>query len=349
MTVEVAGKSAAPAEESLVDLERELQGMLREREGDGLRVCEVKPTDGHAGLSYFFHVLDRAAGTSEEFVLRLPPRGVRRQGNTDVYQQVPLLKALYRAGLPVPEVRWADAGETWFGRPFLVMRRLPGRVLFLFDPDPSFERSAPVIGSLWRQTVQWLADFHAFDWKRELPDWQLPRRLEDEIRRWQRIYVQAPEPAWMAAASAVEAALLRSLPSGEPVGLVHGDYQPGNLLFDQGQAVAVIDWELAGIGAQGLDLGWLMMSADPAMWAEPERPRFVPSPEEVERLYVARRGRAIERVAWYQALAGFRLASIACLNVKLHRKGQRHDPIWERFADSVMPMLERALQLLSQS
>jgi aminoglycoside phosphotransferase (APT) family kinase protein len=133
------------------------------------------------------------------------------------------------------------------------------------------------------------------------------------------------------------------------VGLVHGDYQPGNVLFEDGRAVAVIDWELSGIGAQGLDLGWLMMSADPAMWAEPERPRFVPSPQEVQRLYETRSGRAVEAADWYQALAGFRLASIACLNVKLHRKGQRHDPIWERFAASVMPMFERALQLLSQN
>jgi aminoglycoside phosphotransferase (APT) family kinase protein len=33
-------------------------------------------------------------------------------------------------------------------------------------------------------------------------------------------------------------------------------------LYVDGKANAFIDWELASIGAQGLDVGWLMMLAD---------------------------------------------------------------------------------------
>jgi aminoglycoside phosphotransferase (APT) family kinase protein len=48
--------------------------------------------------------------------------------------------------------------------------------------------------------------------------------------------------------------LLAQLPS--PLGLVHGDRQPGNILYaETGQVVALLDWELSGIGAQCYDRG----------------------------------------------------------------------------------------------
>jgi aminoglycoside phosphotransferase (APT) family kinase protein len=65
-----------------------------------------------------------------------------------------------------------------------------------------------------------------------LPDWERPRAARDE----------------------------------RPIGIVHGDFQPANILYVNGKPNAVIDWELASIGAQGLDVGWLMMSADERAW-----------------------------------------------------------------------------------
>jgi len=57
-------------------------------------------------------------------------------------------------------------------------------------------------------------------------------------------------------------------------------------------------------------------------------------------------GQTYPDIAWYQAYAGYRLASIGCLNVKLHRKGQRHDPIWESMSWCLSRMFGRARDLL---
>ena len=75
---------------------------------EALQVMEA----GHAGLTFGFRVVDGAAATVRaRLILKLSPPGVRRAGNTDVYRQAPLLRALHGAGLPVPDVPWAGADE----------------------------------------------------------------------------------------------------------------------------------------------------------------------------------------------------------------------------------------------
>ena len=40
------------------------------------------------------------------------------------------------------------------------------------------------------------------------------------------------------------------------------------------------------------------------------------------------------------------MTAITGLNVKLHRDGRRHDPIWEKFAMAAPYMVRRAFSLL---
>jgi aminoglycoside phosphotransferase (APT) family kinase protein len=313
--------------------------------GSSATLGDCRVSDGHAGLTFLFEIAQ--AGTRNAYVIKLAPAGVRRRGNTDVYRQAPLQRALHAAGLPVPAVPWAYEDNPWFDVPFIVMQRLPGQVFFVWDPPACFSRRADDCTPLWEATARTLADLHRFDWQVALADWEQPESLTAQITRWERIYAQAPEPAWAAAAQATERALLDSLPEGTPIGLFHGDYQPGNVLFQDGQLSGVIDWEISGIGARLLDIGWLMMSADRANWVEGWMPIHAPAPARLRALYEAGMGRSYSDIPWYQALAGYRLACIACLNVKLHRKGQRHDPIWEHMGHCVLPMLARARVLLA--
>jgi aminoglycoside phosphotransferase (APT) family kinase protein len=44
-----------------------------------------------------------------------------------------------------------------------------------------------------------------------------------------------------------------------PPGLVHIDYWPGNILWDQGRITAVIDWEEAAYGDPGIDVAYCRM------------------------------------------------------------------------------------------
>ncbi|HET9204638.1 MAG TPA: phosphotransferase family protein [Burkholderiaceae bacterium] len=308
-------------------------------EVDGLKVMEA----GHAGLTFGFRVVERdSAHVLAQLVLKLAPPGVRRAGNTDVFRQAALLRALHATGLPVPDVPWAGDDDTWFGTPFVMMAFLPGLPFFVWQPDARFDRAPHAVAPLWEQCIDALVRLHRFDWQRHLPDWERPTALHDEITRWDRILAKAPEPVWASAGQRVRERLLECMPASPAPGLVHGDYQPGNVLYEQGRLMGVIDWELASIGSPLLDVGWLMMLADPQGWQPDWRPLCPLTPHAI----AVRYGAEPEAMAWWQALAGYRLGAIACLNVHLHRSGRRPDAVWERFALAIPTMFARAAALL---
>lgn len=304
---------------------------------------------GHAGLTFGFQVTGAGLAQDRSFILKLAPRGVRRSGNTDVFRQAPLLRALRAAGLPVPGVPYADAGEAWFGTPFVMMERLAGQTFFVWEPDAAhFDLSAPAVESLWLQAIDALALLHRFDWRSHLADWEPPRTLRDEVLRWTPILEKSPDPQWAAQGRAVRDRLLATLPVDAPFGLVHGDFQPGNVLYAQGRLTGVIDWELAGIGSRRIDAGWLMMFADARSWVTSWRPLCPLTPEAIAGRYAARMREDGADLVWYQAFAGYRLGAITCMNVYLHRSGRRPDDTWERFAAAVPHMFGRAARLLDE-
>ncbi len=273
----------------IAEVETGLRAFIVDQIGSAARLENLLESDGHAGLTFLFEVCD-AGGATSAYVIKLPPKGVKLKGNTDVYRQAPLLRALKADGLPVPEVPWAYQDNPWFEVPFIVMERLPGRTFFVWDPSPDLPLGATRCAQMWEQCTLWLARLHGFDWRSRLDGWEQPASLEREITRWERIYAQAPEAAWIKAAEATERALLDSLPDGTPVGLFHGDYQPGNCLYQDGALSGIIDWELSGIGAQLLDVGWLSMIVDPLMWTPGWMPRHPLPLTRVREIYAAESG-----------------------------------------------------------
>jgi aminoglycoside phosphotransferase (APT) family kinase protein len=60
---------------------------------------------------------------------------------------------------------------------------------------------------------------------------------------------------------AAEAAVAEARPDDDRLGLVHGDLWHGNTLWDHDQLTAVLDWDCAGVGPAGIDLGSLRCDA----------------------------------------------------------------------------------------
>jgi aminoglycoside phosphotransferase (APT) family kinase protein len=311
--------------------------------GPDVTIAGLSAMPGHAGLSFGFQVLDAAGACIEDLVVRMPPKGVRRKGNTDVLRQVPLLQALRPAGVPVAEVRYWSDDERWFEVPFFMVGRLPGSTYIVRHPDSSVSPQA-----VFTQAVEALASVHTFDWRRRLPSWEPVRDLVDEIRYWDPILAKAAEPPWVQMGEETRDALLASVPDAPAVGVFHGDFQTNNILFHEGRLVAVLDWEISGVGAQLLDLGWLLMMNDPQSWHDGDGLRIVPPFSELVERYAAASGRPVSLadVAWYRALSGYRFGVISGLNVMLHRTGKRPDPEWERIALSVPALFGRAGALL---
>src|SRR5258705_10323179 len=159
-----------------------LQRVMESERGAAARVINFGAMeDGHAGLTFGFEVGDAGDAPLGSYVLKMAPMGVVRRGNTDVYRQAPLLRALRKSGLPVPEIPWASPDEDQLGTPFLVMERMPGRVFLVWEPHASFSRDPAHVREIWLKAAKLLARVHTIDWREALPDWEAPRALPEEI------------------------------------------------------------------------------------------------------------------------------------------------------------------------
>ena len=317
----------------------------------GTTISDLRPMPGHAGLSFGFTVSD-ATGECDRLVMRMPPKGVRRAGNTDVLRQVPLIQALGRAGVPVAEVVWWDDDEQWFDVPFFMVRFLHGSTYAVRAPGPEF--AGVSAAAVLRAAVEALARVHLVDHVTVLPDWEAPKALADEVAFWAPILEKSArhataDPTWLELGRRTHDLLLGAIPVDPVVGIFHGDFQTANILLDGPSVVAVIDWEISGIGAQLIDLGWMLFMNDAASWADGAGLETVPPFEDIVGWYASAAGRhvSLADVAFYRALSGYRFGVISCLNVMLHRTGKRHDPEWEAIALSIPSMFVRAASLLT--
>ena len=334
---------------------------------EGTTISDLRAMPGHAGLSFGFTVSD-ATGVLDRLVMRMPPKGVRRAGNTDVLRQVPLLQALRAAGVRVAEVIWWDADEQWFDVPYFMVRFLHGETYQVRAPDPAFD--GVTCATVLRAAVEALASVHRVDHTQVLANWEAPKELAVEIDFWQPILHKAADPAWTELGERTRELLIARLPADPVIGVFHGDFQTNNVLFEVSggpgpgaaadgadaadaagavDVVAVLDWEISGIGAQLLDLGWLLFMNDAASWFDADGLERVPAFADLVGCYAAAVGRDVrlDDVAFYRALAGYRFGAISGLNVMLHRTGKRHDPEWERIALSVPSMFTTASALLA--
>lgn len=309
-------------------------------------VDQIAAMPGHAGFSWGCRV--RSAGDEQRLILRLPPPGVRPVANADVVRQGQIVAALAHTAVPVAPVRWYGDDPTWFGRPYLIVDMLPGRTLLLTGGDARTDLSVGTLRAMARATVQAQASLHRLEWTRVQPGLGPPLSLAEEVARCDYLAERTADPELTRDAPALKERLLATLPTALRIGIVHGDFQWSNLLYrEDGSVVAVIDWELAGIGATGIDLGWLLVFSDLASWrglACWSLP--LPSVEEIAAMYAEAAGGAVAELAWYRAFAGYKFGLIIGFNLMLHRRGKRPDPLYEEMAPSLPSLLSRGLEIL---
>lgn len=155
-----------------------------------------------------------------------------------------ILTALARVGAPTPRPIWADASGEVFGVSTLVISRVPGRGLL-----------APRNVDDWlRQLVEALVQIHAAPLQADEVALLVDQRAEtskvlEPVEPPERIAHRPCGPE-------VWAAMRHWWPLVEPVepALVHGDYWPGNTLWQRGRLTGVIDWEQARYGDPAQDV-----------------------------------------------------------------------------------------------
>lgn len=318
-----------------------LQPWARERHGPGAVAHEVAPMPGNAGLSFGFRVRHDAG--DERLVVRLAPPGVRRSGNTDVLRQVPLIDALEHHDVAVAPVLWRTDDPAWFGTDAVVQPYLDAVPLAMHGPRRV--DSAPYL----QQAVEALVPLHAVDHAEALPGWDEPRTAAGEVAFWGRLLERSPEPAWVDAGRRLGSELVAGDPGGHRVGVFHGDLQTHNVLYDAGGTLAaLIDWEIAGVGPVGLDLGWLSMMTDPSCWHAERRAVLAVEADPAQLLvwYEAATASPLPHYDWYRALACFRYGAIAAFNLHLHVSGRRVDEVSALMGGGVPTLFARGSALL---
>ncbi len=295
-------------------------------------VSEVSAPSG-TGLSsetLLFDARWRESGRDEggSFVARMSPDMTRHPvfPSYDLELQWRCLELVRRhSRVPVPRTRWFERDASALGSAFFVMERVAGRV----PPDmPPYvfgswlsEASPAERAALERNSVEVLAGLHAIDvsgpdaafldrprhgrtpldqhlgYQREYYDWA---RGGDRYPTLERVF------EWLA----------QRRPADEgPVCLNWGDARIGNILYRGVTPVAVLDWEMAALGAPEVDLAWMLFMheffralAESAK--QPGIPDFMQR-ERIAGLYEELSGRPVRELAYYEVFAALRYAIVS--------------------------------------
>ena len=244
----------------------------------------------------------------------------------DMGMQAGGLRLAGEAGVPVPAVRWLELDEGALGAPFFVMDRLQGRVPadvptylsegWVFDASDAERRL------LQDRTVEAIARIHSIDVEQQDVSFlEFPQAGASPLRRHlenQRAYYE-----WMARGGRGSPLIERAFefleanwPRETSRVVTWGDSRIGNVMYaeDGFDPVAILDWEMAGLGTRELDLGWLafmhtfFQKLFEAMGAA-GLPDFLKA-EDLAETYQSVTGHVVEDLRWYQTYGALRHAII---------------------------------------
>jgi aminoglycoside phosphotransferase (APT) family kinase protein len=337
---------SAPTSE-LLDLRR-LTTWLDER---GLGEGEVVAEPITVGASNLIFDLRRG---DQHWVLRRPPRVPVSPTAHDMVREFRMLSALEGTAVPHPMPLALCTDERVIGARFFVMEFVDGFVPR--DPlPPPFDADHGARRAFGFELVDGLAALAGVDWEAHglagfgRPEGYLDRQVDrwlgqlakyrmrdiphiDEVAEWLRGNVPA---------------------MGEP-GIIHGDYQLINTLFEYGapaRLAAIVDWEQSTIGDPLVDLGWLL-----AGWHHAgEEPSFTAAyladrhgfatRDELAGRYAHRTRRDLTHLDWYRVLALFKLACVLEGHYAKFARGESDHPLHERFGELVLQLARQAWEL----
>jgi aminoglycoside phosphotransferase (APT) family kinase protein len=255
------------------DLARRLETWLAHRLR-GARIASLDATAANGMSSETVLVRVDHDGGAERFAVRLAPDAADCPVFPvyDLASQFDTIRLVAElTEVPVPNVRWLETDAEPVGTPFFVMDRVDGDVPpdvmpYSFGDSWVFDAAPDEQARLQRTTLEVLAALHGIDRaaerfafleRREPGDTHLRRHVA-HTRAWYEfatIDLGARSPLVERLFDRLE----RTWPAVEsPSVLSWGDARIGNVMYRDFAPVAVLDWEMAGIGPCELDVAWLV-------------------------------------------------------------------------------------------
>ncbi len=311
--------------------------------------------NGSANLTYLIRF-----GASE-LVLRRPPFGTLAPGAHDMKREYRVLSRLWRLFDAAPRAYlFCDDGAVC-GTDFFVMERRRGEVIRGVIPA-SMRHHDNVGYRVGMALVERIAEFHGLDPEAvELgglgrPDGFVARQLGGWKKRWELV-ADADHDAAM---SSVHGRLQAAMPAPQRISLVHNDLKLDNCMFDPqnpDRVSAFFDWDMTTLGDPLIDLGTLLN-----YWPDPgdseDEKRFshtgmdrmgLPSRAELIARYAACGGLDLSAIAWYEAFALWKTATVV---QQLHHRwkmGDSSDPRMASVADRLPKLIDNAARLLGRA
>jgi aminoglycoside phosphotransferase (APT) family kinase protein len=244
----------------------------------------------------------------QRLVLRADPATALGESR-DKASEFAIMSAVHAAGVTIAEPILCCADRAVIGKPFLVMRWLPGDA----DGTAIVASSPEVRAAIAARLAQVLAALHAIRPPRaELDILGPPPRDAGRARIAALARALAAHDDPHPVAEWALRWLIRHAPPPAPPVLCHRDFRTGNYLLADGRFAALLDWEFAGWSDASEDIGWFCLGC----WRFGARVREAGGlvPRAVFcRAYEAAGGAALEpeRLRFWEVLAALRWLVIA--------------------------------------
>jgi aminoglycoside phosphotransferase (APT) family kinase protein len=304
-----------------------LGSWLAERlRADEVRVSPIEAPafTGFSNETLMFDAAWAAGGETHRrgMVARVKPTGYTIFLESAFEEQYRVMEALGRhTDVRVPPVIGYEADASVLGAPFFVMDRIAGRIP---EDNPPYHTEGWVTEiapsereSMWWTGIEQMARVHHTEWRalglEFLDDARrgatgLDRQLDYYTEYFAWAAGDTPQPIATAALDWLHAN--RPDPP-DPEGMCWGDARIGNMIFDAGRCVAVLDWEMVTVGPWEQDLAWwLFLDRHHSEGLEVPRLEGFPSHADTIARYEGLMGRAARHLDYYTVFAGFRFAVI---------------------------------------
>ena len=297
----------------------------------GVRVLGAEhPSIGYSSETVLVDLAWGHQGHEEvhEFVMRLAPPTAGTFRDYDLAQQTIAQRAAAAAGVAIaaPEL---VTDERWLDAPFVVMPRVRGHIV---GEVPALDEWLVSLTERERAQVHdtfvgAVATTHRADLAAASG---VPARNNDsELEFWAEYLEWSSSGSPVAALVDALAWCRAHLPAteSEPV-LLWGDVRLGNVIFGDDLApIAVLDWDMASIGAPEHDVAWCTTVEATTRILVGQHLDGFPDREGTIARYESLSGRTLLNFDWYEILAMIRSTSIMTRIGYLHRDAGLPSPL----------------------
>jgi aminoglycoside phosphotransferase (APT) family kinase protein len=285
--------------------------------------------------------------------MRIPPASAPASRDDGILREWRIIEALTGTDVPHTAAVAVCTDPDVLGRTFYLMGFVDGwSPMGLTDGWPApFDTDLEARRGLAFQLVEGIALLSKVDWRaRGLSDLGRPDGFhERQVDRW-TTFLERIKGRELPGCDEAAAWLSAHRPIDFVPGLMHGDYQFANVMFEHGapaRLAALVDWEMGTVGDPKLDLAWTVQgwpedTSDPAVSDAGYVDMYgMPGRDEVVAHWADVADRQVDDLDYYLILARWKLAVV--LEQGFQRAGD--DPKLLAFGPIVLDLMAGAADL----